>query len=119
MSSIFETKRLQDWANLVLGALLFISPWVLGYSADAYAGWTAWIGGILIAALAVAALAAFAQWEEWVNLALGVLVLVSPWVLGFAANLAALWAHVVLGLLVAVLAAWELWQVGQKPHATA
>jgi hypothetical protein len=32
MANVLETKRIQDWANLVLGICLFISPWALGYA---------------------------------------------------------------------------------------
>jgi SPW repeat len=36
-----------EYIHVVLGVLLFIAPWVLGYSALAGASWTSWIGGIL------------------------------------------------------------------------
>ena len=36
-----------EYVHVVLGVLLFIAPWVLGYSALAGASWTSWIGGIL------------------------------------------------------------------------
>jgi hypothetical protein len=43
----------------------------------------------------------------------------SPWIVGFAAITFAMWVHVVLGLLVAAAAAWELWAVRHQPPATA
>ena len=36
-----------EYVHVVLGVLLFIAPWVLGYSALVGASWTSWIGGIL------------------------------------------------------------------------
>ncbi|RKT57244.1 SPW repeat protein [Saccharothrix australiensis] len=36
-----------EWFQVVLGALLFISPWVLGYSDLTGASWVSWIGGVL------------------------------------------------------------------------
>src|ERR1044072_990582 len=36
-----------EYVHIVLGVLLFLAPWVLGYSALAGASWTSWIGGIL------------------------------------------------------------------------
>jgi hypothetical protein len=101
-----------DWINLILAVLLFISPWVLGYTGTA-AMTNALIAGVVIAILAIAALVSFAKWEEWVNLIVGLWVLISPWVLGFTAATAALWSHVVIGIVVAVLAAVELWLVAQ------
>ena len=82
-------KSVQDWINLVCGVLLFISPWVLGFSGDKAAAWTGWIGGVVIAVMGIAALAQFAEWEDWVALIAGVLMIISPWVLGFAAMYAA------------------------------
>ena len=110
-------KSVQDWINLVCGALLFISPWVLGFSGDQAAAWTGWIGGVVIAVMGIAALMQFAEWEDWVALIVGVLMIISPWVLGFAAISYAVWAFVVLGLIVAVASVSEIWSV-HHPTAT-
>lgn len=119
MARFMENKHPQDWANLVLAVLLFVSPWVLGFSAVQYAAWNAWISGVVIAALAIGALSAFQEWEEWLNLIVGIWVVAAPWVLGFAAMAAAMWTHVVIGLLVVAAAAWEIWEVRHRPQATA
>ena len=70
----------------------------------------------MIAGGGAAALAAFAQWEEWLNLLLGLWVLVSPWVLGFQGTTAAT-VHILVGILVAALAAIEMWLMQQTPQA--
>jgi hypothetical protein len=103
-----------DVANLVLGAVLFLSPWIFGFGAGA-ASQNAYIAGIVIAVLAIAALAAFAVWEEWLNLIVGLWTLIAPWVLGFHGNRTAMMVHVVIGIAVAVLAAIELWMMSQIP----
>src|SRR3954466_9311052 len=103
-----------DVANLVLGAVLFLSPWIFGFDAGA-ASQNAYIAGIVIAVLAIAALAAFAVWEEWLNLIVGLWTLIAPWVLGFHGNRTAMTVHVVIGIAVAVLAAIELWMMSQIP----
>ncbi|HET6839516.1 MAG TPA: SPW repeat protein, partial [Bradyrhizobium sp.] len=72
------------------------------------------IAGLAIAGLAIAALAAFAVWEEWLNLIVGLWVLISPWVLGFQGT-NAMTVHVVIGAAVAMLAAIELWLLSQNP----
>jgi hypothetical protein len=41
--------------NLVLGAWLFLSPWILGFAPQAAVSWNAWISGVVVAGLAVAA----------------------------------------------------------------
>ncbi len=59
-----------DVANLILGAFLFLTPWLFGYAMGAES-WNAWIAGAVIAVLSIAALSAFAEWEEWLNLIVG------------------------------------------------
>jgi uncharacterized membrane protein HdeD (DUF308 family) len=105
------SKSIQNWINLVCAVLLFISPWVLGFSGETMAARTAWIGGVIIAVMAIAALVQFAEWEEWVALIVGLAVAISPWVLGFTAVHAALAASVILGLIVAIASISEIWVV--------
>ena len=71
------------------------------------------------ALIAVAALSAFHQVEEWANAALGLWAVIAPWVLGFSAVTFATWAHVIAGLVVAVLAAVSLWFTTNRPLSTA
>ena len=68
----------------------------------------------VIAVISIAALTAFAVWEEWLNLIVGLWVLVSPWVLHFQGT-TAMTFHVVIGIIVAALAAFELWLLYQNP----
>ncbi|WP_298426570.1 SPW repeat protein [Rhodoblastus sp.] len=103
--------RFQDYANFVLGALLFISPWALGYSDQLMAMRVAVIGGLIVAILSFAAIIRFAEWEEWVNLLIGIAVFASPYVFGFMHVMHAVAAHYVLGLLIVISAATELWAV--------
>jgi hypothetical protein len=108
----WTNAKLCDVANLILGAFLFVSPWIFGFAAGASEN--ANIAGIVIAILAIAALAAFAVWEEWLNLIVGLWTLVSPWVLGFQGT-TAMTVHVVIGAAVAILAAIELWIMSHNP----
>ncbi|MGE5547366.1 MAG: SPW repeat protein [Solirubrobacterales bacterium] len=97
----------QDWLNLLIGVWLFISPWALGYSTTGAASWNSWVFGVVVAAIALAALIQFARWEEWLNVAAGLWLVVSPWVMGFADQQVPVWNHVTVGLLVAALALWD------------
>jgi|ERR1700746_3438344 SPW repeat len=110
----WTNARYCDVANLILGAFLFLSPWIFGFGGTTAAE-NATIAGIVVAALAIAALAAFAVWEEWLNLVVGLWTLVSPWLLGFEANTKAMTISVVVGAAVAILAAIELWMMSQFP----
>lgn len=104
-----------DLVNLILAACLFLTPWIFGFASDHTAAPNAWVSALVIGVVAIAALTKFAEWEEWINLALGLWVLVSPWVLHFAAHTTARWSHVVVGLIVAVLAGLKLWFMHQTP----
>ena len=70
---------------MILGALLFVSPWLLSRSfasarADAFAG------GALLVLVSLLAIAAFREWEERINLAIGCWILASPFLLHFPAQ---------------------------------
>jgi VIT1/CCC1 family predicted Fe2+/Mn2+ transporter len=41
-----------EWLSGILGALIFISPWVLGFSSLTQMVWSAWIVGVLSVLLA-------------------------------------------------------------------
>jgi len=111
--NVWSNEKYCDLANLILGAILFLSPWMFGFAAG-HESQNAWITGIVIAILSIAALAAFAVWEEWLNLVAGLWAIVSPWALGFQGT-TAMTVHVVIGIIVAVLAAVELWLRYQNP----
>jgi SPW repeat-containing protein len=111
----WKKEAVADVINLVLGAWLFLTPWIFGFVSEAAASRNAWLSGIAIAAVAVGALAAFAEWEEWISLALGVWVAVSGWVVGFAGYTTVTWVHVLTGIAVAVVAGARLWFMHRAP----
>jgi hypothetical protein len=100
-----------DVVNAVVGVCLALTPWVLGFTTEVAAAWNAWLLGTAIALVALGALVAFMPWQGWVNLVLGLWVLVAPWALGFAGVAHATYVHLVAGTAVAVLAGVELWLV--------
>lgn len=120
MTELKWRQEAVDIGTLVLAVILGLAPWVLDFSSERMAAPNAWVCGVAIGVLALAALTKFAEWEEWINLALGLWVAASPWILGFAGHEAASWIHVVIGLMVAALAGVTLWHSHQTPpHATA
>jgi SPW repeat-containing protein len=103
----WSSLRLCDVINFILSGVLFFSPWLFDLSSGAQ--WqTASVVGIIIAVLSIAALAAFAVWEEWFILAAALALIVSPWLLGFQ-NSAAMSIDVIIGVIIASLAAVEVW----------
>ena len=99
--------------SLALCALLFVSPWLFGFAREV-ARVEAWVIAIAIIAISIAALVWFAEWEEWAILALGLWLLASPWVLGFA-HLPAMKLYVAIGALVAYVTSLVLWLIHYMP----
>jgi SPW repeat-containing protein len=103
-----------DVYNLLLAVFLLISPWLFA-RANGTAAVDLRASGAAIAILSLAALVAFASWEEWVNLLLGLWLIVSPWLLGFA-HTRAMHFSIAVGAAVTFLAALELWMVHDAAH---
>lgn len=103
-----STMRWQDWVNLVLGAYLAASPWGLGFSHHDFATWNAVVLGLAIIVISLIDIDAPASWEEWVNLVLGLWLVVSPLALGFQNEVTPAWSTIIVGILVAMFAAWAM-----------
>ena len=97
--------------NVLLGAFLFFSPWILAYAGDHLPTWNAWASGALVSVIALAALFRLERWEEWLNVLIGWWISIAPWVLGFADHPRAAVIHVIVGMTVAVVAGVELWRL--------
>jgi predicted MFS family arabinose efflux permease len=98
----------QDSLSFLLGAGLFFSPWLLGFTEDWSAASNAHLVGAVLAVMALMALFAFQTWEEWASGLLGAWLLISPWFLGFSALMAPMLVHVLVGIAVIVLAIWSI-----------
>ncbi|UCI10570.1 SPW repeat protein [Mesorhizobium sp. B1-1-8] len=114
-----DSRTAFDVVNIIAGLGLLLSPWYLGYAAEIYAAWNAWIVGAAVTLIGVAALFAYHQVEEWANVVLGLWAVIAPWALGFAVVATAMWAHVIAGVVVAALAAGAIWFTPNRPLSTA
>jgi hypothetical protein len=99
-------RRWQDWANLILGSWLLVSPWVVDY--DGAPAANAYVMGAGIVVFAIIAAYMPQAWEEVINTLLGVWLVVSPFVLGFAAATFVALHTVVVGILVTAFAVWAM-----------
>lgn len=109
-------QRWQDWVNLVLGVWLFIAPMLGVGAATGVAAGNAYILGALVVIFSVWALARPEKWEEWVNLVLGVWIIIAPFILGFySESVGAAWNHVIVGI---IIAADAVWAASQKQSPT-
>ncbi len=105
----WRSEAVLDIYNLVLGAFLCVSPWLLAYAGSA-GRLDARLTGLGLVSISIAALVAFAEWEEWVSLGLGLWMIVSTWLLGFA-HTRAMHISVGVGCVVTYLSALELWLI--------
>ena len=89
------------------GAALALAAWVLVFTDHARAAASALLPGLLIVTLYGANQIRFRAVLERAVLIVGAWAVVAPWVLGFAANDGATWAHVALGgVAIATAATW-------------
>lgn len=100
-------KPWQDWATLVAGTWFAVSPWVLGYggSADVVL-YNAAAVGVAVMLFSAGALVKPETWEEVVDFLIGAWSMVSPWALGYSGMRELTINAVVVGLFVAIVAAW-------------
>jgi O-antigen/teichoic acid export membrane protein len=111
MAAVFKVHHTwEDWVGMALGVVIGFSPWYTGQQGDAVVSWNAVIVGALVLALAALELAGLQRWEEVCEIVCGLWLVASPFMFGYiGAGTLGYW-HFVLGVLVALLAAWELWQ---------
>jgi hypothetical protein len=95
--------------NVLLGCWLIASPWIFGYTPDASAFWNSICAGAIVALLAAGRFSSprSSVGSSWLNLLLGLWTIASPWIYGYAANGAAMWDCIAVGIVIAVLASWS------------
>jgi hypothetical protein len=109
-------RQWQDWANLILGVWLIIAPFLLDFGGtDSRAAVNAYVMGVGVTIFAVAALYRPPTWEEGINLAIGIWLIIAPFVLGYTGLTMATWIHVIVGLLVGGDALLALFQRPRHP----
>ena len=101
-------KHWQDAVNAVLGAWLVLSPWALRFNADTPSMANFVVIGLALLAVALGALVAPREWEEWVEGALGLWLIASPWLLRFSGEQVAIRNAVITGVVIVALALWTL-----------
>lgn len=96
----------EDWLSWGLGLWLCISPWALHFDLAPGPTRTAVITGVLLILVEAVTLSVFRSWEEWLNVVLGLWLIVAPWIVG--ASGAATVNFVVVGVVVLALALYEM-----------
>ncbi len=92
--------RWQDWAIVLLGVWLVLSP-VFGIGAMGdVAAFNSYLTGTAVAIFAGVALFRPQLWEEYINLSLGFWLIIAPFVLNFSNQAGPMWNQIIVGLLI-------------------
>jgi len=105
--------------NILLGIWLVIAPFVLNYARLEAAQTNDIIVGIIVAIIgAIRSFGAFTQpaWS-WVNVVLGVWLIIAPFVLGYSGSATPLWNDIILGVIIAILAWTSATSTRRNPPA--
>jgi len=106
-----DKTRSSVWAasgiNIVAGAWLIAAPFVLGFADSVDALWNYLIVGLIVLVLAAIRVSQWAEnaWMSWVNVGLGVWLMIAPFLMGFGET--ALWNSIGAGIVVAVMGGWS------------
>lgn len=100
--------RTLSGVNFCLGLWLAVSPYLLGYVSSA-ARWNQTIFGIIVLTLSAIRFAApYANtfWASWLNSAIGIWLILAPFLLNYVEPMAYL-NEVVVGVMVTMIAFWN------------
>jgi peptidoglycan/LPS O-acetylase OafA/YrhL len=114
----FSTHRSwEDWFGMLLGMLIVVSPWFpmqgnheVMDSERSIMILNTFVVGMLVFGLAQLEYVALQRWEEVGAIVLGCWLIASPFLFGYSGDTMLQVWHAVLGGLVVVLGALQLWQ---------
>lgn len=105
-------KRLRDLVITFLGLWLMASPRLLHFAGSHQdAVWNTWLIGaaiILVIAVSRYLVDVRSPWEDLTGAALGLWLMISPWVLGFSAQMTERSNSIIIGFFVAVFSLWAM-----------
>lgn len=109
------TVRTTSGINIIAGIWLIVAPFILGFSGALRTNDI--IFGIVVAILALirVSMPEDAPWLSWLNMIFGIWLFLSPFFIGYL-MVAALWNNIILGIVVAVLAAWSASATSSSMH---
>lgn len=89
---MIASRRWEDWAATVIGALVALSPLVFASTwTDASAGAAYILGGLIFVVGALSLIVPETTLFEWLQSVLAVLLFFSPWLIGFTAVTGLAW----------------------------
>jgi hypothetical protein len=110
-------KPWEDWLGAAFGVLILISPAIARTDITGPVMFSTLAVGIIVLGLALFEIMMTGRWEEILSFLAGAWLAVSGFVLDYGAAMQLRPWHFVLGLLVAILAAFEFWQDTARQQA--
>lgn len=98
----------EDVASMILGLVVLVAPVVMGAPESVLVNISTGAIGVFIVMLGALELISLRRWEEWLEMLCGAWLVIAPYALGYGGATRTL--HMVVGALVFLLAAIELWQ---------
>lgn len=100
------TVRTTSGINILAGIWLILAPFMFGFSGALRTSDI--VFGVIIAILALIRVSApeDAPWLSWANMIFGLWILISPFLLGYL-GVGVLWNNIIVGVIIAALAAWS------------
>ena len=108
-------KAGSSWVNILLGIWVIISPFVLGIH-SAKGIWNSIVVGVVVGILALIRWGVRQPGWSWLNLILGIWLVLSPFVLFLGT--AAMWNNVILGVVIAAAALTNTYSKVATPIGT-
>ena len=110
------THKTLNWLVALAGLWEVIAVFMLGYTASSAALWNALIVGVVLLVLGV--WAALSNQEttdkslDWINVVIGLWLIIAPFILGYTAIGAAMWNDIIVGIVVVVFEVWAALTIG-------
>ncbi|RFA29168.1 hypothetical protein CAI21_10385 [Alkalilimnicola ehrlichii] len=101
-----------DRIVLILGLWLVLAAFILPMpdGVTGAPGLNSLLTGLLLVLFSGAAIVLGGRWQDWLNLLLGIWLILAPWVLGYLEVPVAAWVHTILGLIVAAISLFAIVQ---------
>ena len=107
----------EEWCGMLLGLLIIVSPWFPTQTSQEIVEGerslmilNTFAVGILVLGLAQLEYVALQRWQEVAEILLGLWLIASPAIFGYANDGLMLFWHCLFGVLVVLLGALQLWQ---------
>lgn len=107
-----------DVISIVLGIVLFASPRAFEFVTSPVAAWNAWISASVLIGVAVPTFISPVECGYWIEIMLGLWILLSPRIIGYTNIDPAYEIHTAVGLSITGLALWRLYRTrgGHNNH---